>query len=327
VIDDEGVVIRAGRDLPELRRALGPEAKARLAATLNAGFERHYLTTWEFGDLPEMIQLRGGPAPIVGYAALIDKKQTVSLELCDSPDAAASAHREGVRRLFVLHVQDELSAHIDYLPDFDEMTMHFSPLGSSVCLREQLIDLVADRVFLGDGPAVRTQVEFERRLRSGWNNLWPATSEVSAIVGRILAAHHAVDLQLCGLDNPFMADALADIRSQLSHLTGEAFLVRTPYNWLLHYPRYLQAITARLRRLTNAGLARDREATSQLASLWQRYENRNGKHRSFSIHDPELERFRWMIEELRVSLFAQELRTSLPVSAKRMEQQWALIRD
>jgi ATP-dependent helicase HrpA len=95
----------------------------------------------------------------------------------------------------------------------------------------------------------------------------------------------------------------------------------------MHFPRYLQAISHRLRKLGNAGLSRDEQATQQVAEYWSRYQARHERHRLHGIHDPALEQYRWMIEELRVSLFAQELRTSLPVSSKRMEAQWVLVKS
>jgi len=181
-------------------------------------------------------------------------------------------------------------------------------------------------VFLGELPEVRTQIDFERRLRGGWNNLWPAANEVSALVGRILAAHHAIDLQLADFDNPFWSEARDDIRAQLSNLMRSGFLLRTPYAWLLQYPRYLQAVSVRMRKLANAGLARDHQSTILIQEQWKRYAERHMQHERQGLVDNALEEFRWILEEWRVSLFAQELGTTTPVSSKRIEQQWQKIR-
>src|SRR5690606_16856691 len=168
--------------------------------------------------------------------------------------------------------------------------------------------------------------EFQRRLRSGWINLWPVAGEVSTLVSRILTAHHDVDLRLADADSPFWAESIADIRTQLRHLFQNNFLLDTPFEWLQQYPRYLQAIQIRLHRLANAGLSRDRQATEEIARHWQRYAERLQQHRLHNVLDPTLEQYRWMIEELRVSLFAQELRTRVPVSSKRLDKLWEQVR-
>ena len=326
IVDAEGKTLSAGRDLTSLKRELGDAAARQVATSLKSEFDRRHVVTWDFGDLPERQEVRRGGVTLFGYPAVIDHGQSVSLTLLDTPEAAQHASRGGIRRLFVLQVHEELVTHIEYLPDIDELSLQFAPFGTSDELKRDMIDLVADRVFLGDLPALRTQTDFERRLRSGWDQLWPAASEVSGLVGRILATHHQLDLQLSDADNPYWEGALRDIRTQLANLMPRHFLTETPFQWLVHVPRFLQAISHRLRKLANAGLSRDEQATAQVNEYWSRYQPRQERHRLHGIHDPGLEQFRWMIEELRVSLFAQELRTSLPVSAKRMESQWALVK-
>ena len=321
VVDIEGKVIAAGRSLARMRQQLN-ETDARQAIAVKSEFDRHFITSWDFGDLPDRVPIQHGAMALHAYPAIVDDQTSVSLRLLDSAQRSAHATRAGVRRLFVLAVRDELAAHIDYLPGLDEMSLHFAPLGSSDQLKAHLIDLCADRVFLGDLQDVRTQVDFERRLRSGWNNLWPVASEISTLIGRILAAHHALDLQLADFDNPFWSEALEDIRTQLTHLMPDGFMLSTPYAWLLQFPRYLQAISVRMRKLANAGLPRDRHATAEVKKQWNRYAARRDHHRQQCIVDPSLDEFRWMIEEFRVSLFAQELGTSIPISSKRIEQQW-----
>jgi ATP-dependent helicase HrpA len=116
------------------------------------------------------------------------------------------------------------------------------------------------------------------------------------------------------------------MRRHLSELVYDGFIVETPPHWLAHYPRYLAAVESRLRKLLNAGLGRDQSAMAELEPLVRQYRERRDKHEREETKDPELAEYRWMLEELRVSLIAQELKTSIPVSTKRLEAQWAKVK-
>lgn len=326
VVDAKGEPIASGRDLSQLKQKVARKAEKQKADSSLPGFERDHILDWDFDELPDRIEIQRAGITLFAYPAIIDNSHSVSIRLMDSPEAAARATRAGIRRLFALQVHDELSMHIEYLPNIEEMCLQFAPLGESETLRRALADLVVDRVFIGDLPVVSNAKEFQRRLRSGWINLWPVAGEVSTLVSRILTAHHDVDLRLADADSPFWAESIADIRTQLRHLFQNNFLLDTPFEWLQQYPRYLQAIQIRLHRLANAGLSRDRQATEEIARHWQRYAERLQQHRLHNVLDPTLEQYRWMIEELRVSLFAQELRTRVPVSSKRLDKLWEQVR-
>ncbi len=324
VIDSEGAALAHGRDWDALRRQLGPQAERQLASSLRSEHDRDFITTWDFGDMLDRgsVEIRRRSTTWRAFPALIDKGKSVSLQMVENQAEARIATRAGIRRLFVLQVDQELAMQVEYLPNFDQMVLHFAPLGTSHQLKADLIDLIADRAFLGDLPPILTQVEFERRLRSRWENLWPAARDVGDLIGRILEGHHQLDVQLAGIDNPLLVPALDDIRFQLKHLLADRFLLTTPLAWLEHFPRFLKAIATRLRKLSSGGLARDQQAISQIQEHWDKFDQRRQQHQLHGLHDPELERYRWMIEELRVSLFSQELGTSIPVSVKRLNAQW-----
>jgi ATP-dependent helicase HrpA len=124
---------------------------------------------------------------------------------------------------------------------------------------------------------------------------------------------------------PLLQPSVREMREHLSSLMPGDFLLRTPWQWLEHFPRYLAGISARLTKLRNAGLARDRTAASVIEPLWRRYLDRREKHRLDRIDDPALAQFRWMLEELRIQQFAQELKTAIPVSVQRLESQWTQV--
>jgi ATP-dependent helicase HrpA len=123
-----------------------------------------------------------------------------------------------------------------------------------------------------------------------------------------------------------MIGAIEDMREQLAHLVPKDFILSTPRAWLPHIERFLRSMQVRLKKLTNAGLARDNQGLQVVRPLWLRWRERAALHAKFQVHDPELIEFRWMLEELRVSLFAQELKTSIPVSVQRLEKQWSRAR-
>jgi len=142
----------------------------------------------------------------------------------------------------------------------------------------------------------------------------------------MLEAYHQARLALEQYRGPRWEYAIDDIGQQIERLTPPGFLVATPWAWLQHYPRYFRAIPIRLDALRSS-LARDRQHCEEIARCWQAYARRAQENEQLGLEDPELIKYRWMLEEYRVSLFAQRLGTSLPVSAKRLEQQWGKVRN
>ena len=174
---------------------------------------------------------------------------------------------------------------------------------------------------------IRTQAEFVRVAEEGWRRLNTATKEVCEVVGRTLAEYQPLQQKLGESFAPMLHPAIRDMKEQLGHLVYKGFIVRIPWEWMQHLPRYIEAVAVRLKKLTNAGLARDEQVMETIVPLWKQYLARLEKHRRDGVRDPELMVYRWMIEELRVSLFAQELRTAIPISAQRAERQWEKVRN
>ncbi len=326
IIDSAGKTLTTGRDLEEIRRQLSEQVRQNFALLPPSKWNREPVTSWDFGDLPAQVEIRHYGLTLTGYPALVDLGDRCALRLFASPQAADAHLRPGVRRLFMLQMAEEMKWVGHNLPNFQQLSLHYSTLGPGVDLKRDLIELIADRSFLADRPPVRTQMEFELRLDWGWNRLSPMTSEVCQLAGEILSAYHAVTMDLAEPHGPLWAEALSDIRQQLTDLLPKGFWLTTPYEWLKHYPRYFKAIQLRLKRLTNFGFAKDAQAAAQLAPLWQSYRQRLDQHRQQGTCDPELTLYRWMLEELRVSLFAQELKTAVPVSLKKLEAQWAKVK-
>lgn len=188
-------------------------------------------------------------------------------------------------------------------------------------LKQDLVTAIVDRAFFAEEEPVRTATAFEQRRDAAAKRLMTVANELCALVEKILAEYHAVAQRVKGVVSSVHLDAYQDIREQLQHLVYRGFVARTPYRWLIHLPRYLRAIGMRLDKLALAP-ARDGQKMAEIRPLWKACLQRMEQRRRERIHDPELEQYRWMLEELRVSLFAQELKTAVPVSVKRLVRQW-----
>jgi ATP-dependent helicase HrpA len=326
VLDQEGRPITAGQHLGLLRAQLGEQATTafqHLAARL---FNRENITDWDFGDLPETQTICRGPAEFRGYPALADAGRTAALRLYDTPAAAALSHRRGLLRLFMLRGETDLRHAGKGLPAFDQMAMWFSTLGPASELRDQLVELIAERIFLGDRPNVRTRDEFTRRLEGSWGKLGAAREQVCREVHQILQGYQAIIYRLSQAAPAIQRPAMDDVAEHLRALMNRGFLTITPGNWLAQYPRYIAAIASRLNKLQGPGIAKDEELRARLRPLWHQLITRATSHARQGLLDPELVTYRWMLEEYRVSLFAQDLRTIIPVSEKRLAEQWSRVR-
>ena len=326
VLGAEGRVLAAGRELAEIRRHLNLETSAALAALSDPRWNRDGLTTWDFEELPEKIELVRGGLKLAALPTLVDRQDSVSLRLGECPHRAARQTRSGLRRLVVLAAGRELRTQVQWLPGLERMTLSAASLGN-FDLRGQLAELVADRAFLADRPIPRTKADFDGLVEAGRQRIGLAVQEVLELAGPLWEDHHQARLALeeAAATTKFQ-HALADVGQQLDWLTGPDFLTSTPWPWLRHYPRYFRAIPLRLDALGGGGLARDRRNTEEIRRRWQVYLDRAREHEQLGIDDPELAHYRWMLEEYRVSLFAQRLGTSLAVSGKRLDEQWSKVR-
>jgi len=187
--------------------------------------------------------------------------------------------------------------------------------------RADLAALIADRAFIAEGPLPRSAEQFQIRLKTGRDEVLGAVQETTKVVVPLFKNYHTARLAVESASSMNRA-AVEDIRAQLAPLLPKNFLTITPWQWLQHFPRYLDGVRVRLQKLTQGGQQRDRQAQAELVPLMQAYAQRRADHERRLVFDPELETYRWMLEEFRVSLFAQQLGTAIPISAKRLEKQW-----
>lgn len=286
------------------------------AETKAPAIQQENLTAWTFDELPELLEVQQGKQTLIGYPALVDKQSHCHIEVFDDPDEAARVHHSGLRRLFALQMKEQVKFLEKNIPGLQQMGMQFMSLGSQEELREQIVTTALDRAFM-QSPLPKNSGEFNKRRDEGKARLNLLANEIARLAGLILAEYYSLPKKLQGLKAH--AQAAADMQQQLQNLVTKRFIAEVDFAQLAHYPRYLKAITVRMDKL-RADPARDAKLMAEwniVAQPWQRTPRKSGVDA-----DPKLIEFRWLLEELRVSLFAQELKTPMPVSVKRLQRVW-----
>jgi len=319
LIDEHQRQLDMSRNLSELRAEWGGEAKQQFAGLHETPAQYTGLTDWSFGELPELMEVQAGGQTIIGYPGLEDCGESVTLKVFDSPEEARVAHAKGLQRLFLIHFREQLKYFDKNVPNLTQMGMLFMHLGTTEELKRQLIDLAFARACLND-PLPNDEAAFRQRCADAKPRLGLVLQEISRLAATILTEWAALQKKL----PPFAKahpQAVADIEKQVGRLVHKRFLSELPFERLNHLPRYLKAAVMRLDKLrTNA--VRDAGSMAEYAPLWQGYERRALQLAKAGVVDDELEQYRWLLEELRVQLFAQELRTPVPVSVKRLQKMW-----
>ncbi|WP_085316253.1 ATP-dependent RNA helicase HrpA [Derxia lacustris] len=279
-------------------------------------------TDWTFGELPELVEIqRKGGQVLIGYPALVDADTHCRLEVFDEPDEAARAHRRGLKRLVALQLKEPLKYLDKNIPGLSQMAVQFMSLGSQAELKQQILDLALERACLAD-PLPATAEQFRARVQDGRGRLSLLAQEIARLAAGILAEYAAALKKLPQVKA--FAPTHADIAGQLGALMTPDFLARHPYAQLAHFPRYLKGIGARIDK-QRADPARDSARLAELQPLLTHLQRKLAARKG--VADARLDEFRWLLEELRISLFAQELRTPMPVSVKRLQKVWEALRD
>jgi ATP-dependent helicase HrpA len=262
------------------------------------------------------MEITKGKQTLIGFPALVDVGDAVCIEVFDEPEVAATKHRAGLRRLFAIQIKDALKYLEKNLPDLQKMSVAYMSLGTSDELKQQILDVALDRAFLLD-PLPTSEADFKRRLEEGRGRLTLIANEIARLAGTVLTEFAAASRKV--KDTKISPDSVADAAQQLQRLVGKRFIADTPYTQLQHFARYLKAVVLRLDKL-GADAARDATKLAELKPLEQKYWRLVAERKG--VTDARMQEFRWLLEELRVSFFAQELRTPQPVSVKRLDKAW-----
>jgi ATP-dependent helicase HrpA len=324
VIDAGGRELASNRDTAALRAQLGEAAQLSFAEA-SPSLERRGQTSWTFGDLPETLSFVKHGQRLTGYPALVDDGDSVSVALLDTRAAAATAMRAGVVRLLRIALKQNLANFEKGGPGHAQAALQLKTSIATDRLLPDVVAAIADRAFVGDDPLPRSEKAFAEQTRRARARL-PAVAEGAfRLLAAIAAAHWALGQRL-GKMPAVHSRAVAEVRRRRDALVYPGFFRATPWPRLAHLPRYLTALEHRLAKLPE-NPERDARHSALIESWWERLRERRdareGKAGAAENELAALENFRWLLEELAVSLFAQELKTPIPVSAKRLEKAWA----
>ena len=309
-------VVQAELGIESSSKASAHSGKADPARQVAQGGYR----SWEFGELPETLEIQKGNKTLFGYPALIDRGDFCDLEVFDDLLEARKQHAQGLRRLFALGNKDTLKALQKQLPGVRELGLLFINIGSVENLIEQILNLSVERAFMTE-PLPNNAEQFSDRMQAGKPRLALIAQEISRHALAALQAYADLQKKMAQA-KAASAAAFADIQTQVQGLIFPKFVAEIPYAQLVHLPRYLKAIAMRIDKM-RSNPPRDAQCQKDWESVarpWQKLMQGNKGSAYVMTEDQALQDFRWQLEELRVALYAQELKTLTPMSLKRLEK-------
>ncbi len=315
--DSRGQVLALGKDLEALRLGVAGQVQQRISSA-GAAIERGGLTSWSIGEIPATFRTRSGGHEIIGHPALVDAGTSVSLRVLPTPEAAAAAHRLGLRRLLLLQTSPPWKRVLAGLSNRDKLALGRSRHGSVPALLQDALAAAVDGVVadLGIGE-IRDAAAFDQALTAVRTHAAARVLGAVAHVVPILERSRAIEDRLATLSTPLLAATVADVRAQLDGLVGPGFIAATGLSQIAHVPRYLRAVDQRLDKAV-ADPGRDRRLLETIDPVEAAYADLLAALPPHTRVTPQVRDIAWMIEELRVGVFAQALGTAYPVSAKRV---------
>lgn len=325
VVDDSGEVVAEGRSIADIRGQLGDEFKSNIVEVEDSNWNRDGLQEWCWEDFPKEITIQRGATQLASYPAILDQKDGVGLRLTDSINASEQTTRQGLVRLFRITNKKSIKSQVNWLPELNRHAVPLSKIIPAGDLKNQLSDLITRIAFVDRNKIPRSRDEYDLLQLNAVERISIASQSVAKWLPKLADAAHELHLQMESFSTRF-TDTQNDILSQVAELKSGCFLSETPWPWLEQYPRYFEAMSYRMDKIDITSIEKDRLHTQEIVHHWERYRSETSLHMNHGIVDPELETYRWMIEELRVSLFAQPLGTIVKISPQRMEKQWKRIR-
>jgi len=319
VVGEKHKTLREGKDLLALKLQLKEQVQETLSAVADDGIEQSDLHIWSFGKLPEFYEQKRGGYSVKAYPALVDEKDSVAIRLFDSEQEQQQAMWQGTRRLLLLNIPSPIKYLHEKLPNKAKLGLYFNPYGKVLDLIDDCISCGIDKLIAEHCGPVWQEENFARLQELVRAELNETVVEVAKQVEQILTTVFNINKRLKGRVDISLALALSDIKSQLGGLIYRGFVTNNGFHRLSDTLRYLQAIERRLEKLA-VDPQRDRAQmwrVEQVQQAWQQWLNKLPPKRQ---QDDEVKAVRWMIEELRVSLFAQQLGTPYPISDKRILQ-------
>jgi ATP-dependent helicase HrpA len=321
VVDEKGRELGMGRDWSQLKKQLGSAAQLTFRSS-SPGIEKSGIKQWDFGDLPQTLTFSKDGRQLTGYPALEDNGDSVSVKLFDTADKSEISHRKGVCRLMRFELKEQMKQLEKGLPQFNQYALQLRNVMNPDDLKEDMLGAIADRAFVGEDELPRNNDDF-MKLKQRARTRLPAVTD--ALCRNVLAIATEYTQLVTKLNTmPAAMNRLKrEIESQMTALVYKRCLSKTDWERLTHLPRYLKALRLRIEKYPN-NPERDSKHAASVALVWQRWQDKiEAKQQTASPISQALRDYRWLIEELRVSLFAQELKTPFPVSLKRLDKSWS----
>jgi len=317
LINQEGKTIDQSRDISELQNRYAEQSEKEFEELPLDQLEIEGIIDWSFGELPDCKELDSPMGSLTVYPALIDEKDSVRLKYFPTKKEASSYLKAGMIRLIKLSLGNKIQYMQKNLINIDKQCMYYSSVGQCNELKLDLVDFIIDSVFLQRGKPIKDRQTFDELLEEKQSVLLDTTNRVCNINLEVLKTYNECKKKLKAASNPQLLEALTDVQEQLQNLVYRQYLSDLDIESLNNIPRYLKAIIRRLEKLS-ANVLADRKHMLEIKKYWAKY-------KKFKVSHPDkvddIAKLRWMIEEYRVSLWAQELKTRYPISSKRLDEQ------
>ena len=317
VVDEHGKKIAESMNLDELKFSLKDRVQESISAVADDGIEQSGLHIWSFAELPQCYEQKQRGFSVKAFPAIVDEKDAVGIKLFETEFEQAVAMQQGLRRLLLLNVPSPIKYLHEKLPNKAKLGLYFTPFGRVLDLIDDCIACAVDKLIADFGGFVWNEENFDKLRDFVRENLNEVTVDIAQKVEQILTLTHQLNQRLKGKMDFTMAFALSDMKSQISGLIYQGFVQKSSYARLPDLLRYLQAIDKRMDKLAQ-DVNRDRAAMLRVEQVQQAYQQLLAKLPKSKPISDEVAEIRYMIEELRVSLFAQQLGTKYPVSDKRI---------
>ncbi|WP_308666574.1 ATP-dependent RNA helicase HrpA [uncultured Aggregatibacter sp.] len=317
VVDENGKKIAESMNLDELKFSLKDRVQESISAVADDGIEQSGLHIWSFAELPQCYEQKQRGFSVKAFPAIVDEKDAVGIKLFETEFEQAVAMQQGLRRLLLLNVPSPIKYLHEKLPNKAKLGLYFTPFGRVLDLIDDCIACAVDKLIADFGGFVWNQEDFDKLRDFVRENVNEVTVDIAQKVEQILTLTHQLNQRLKGKMDFTMAFALSDMKSQIAGLIYQGFVQKSGYARLPDLLRYLQAIDKRMDKLTQ-DVNRDRAAMLRVEQVQQAYQQLLAKLPKSKPISDEVAEIRYMIEELRVSLFAQQLGTKYQVSDKRV---------
>lgn len=326
IIDADNNLLGSGKDIAVLKETFSDKAEDAFIELYDNEHGTEEIVSWDFGELPSKQEIKINNDVIVVYPSLIEEEGKVYKHAFETQESADYYLRYGLRALFKRELTKDIKYMQKNLRSIEKLALMYSNIGSKNELIDEVVNLSIDETFLYEDEPIRKQDHFFATLSENKQNLLMNAEKVCILLETILDKQIKVYSRLSDADMVKHVGACSDIEEQMEYLIFGGFINDVPYNYLQQYPRYLDSVLKRIEKL-NGGLKKDTQSTRVIQEHWNRIKKLVDNAYATDCFTTSLYEYRWMIEELRISMFTQEIKTKIPISVKRMDKTWDKLKE